>query len=63
MVSRLSSDHVKHDNRIEVVCLQKVSFLNKHLPPDKESAAEEYTLGSNIVWHSSTADAPVIGLL
>ena len=34
MVSRLSSDHVKHDkNRIEVVCFLKVSFLNKHHDP------------------------------
>ena len=39
MVSRLSTDHVKHyKNRIEN------KALNKH-HTDKESAAEEYTLG------------------
>ena len=40
MVSRLSTDHVKHDNRIEAVLLfLKISLLNKpHNPPDKESA-------------------------
>ena len=42
MVSRLSTDHVKHDNRIEAVLLfLKISFLNN---PDKEAAAAEYTL-------------------
>ena len=35
MVSRLSTDHVKHDNnRIEAVLLfLKISFLNKHHDP------------------------------
>ena len=35
MVSRLSTDHVKHDNnRIEAVLLfLKISFLNKHHNP------------------------------
>ena len=38
MVSRLSTDYVKHDkNRIEVVCFLKVSFLNKHHDPPIKS--------------------------
>ena len=46
LVSRLSSDHGKYyDNRLFL----KICFLNKHhAPPDKESAAEEYTLNSAV---------------